>query len=274
MSNARSEVMRWFPATAYYRNHADRLTYAFTHLPPLAHGFRCLCLGSWGAEVPYLMGRLGASEVSCVRAPGEGVPAIERREIAAPGDLGVFPVTLHALDVEVDPLPESLRGRFDLVLAWEVLEHLCVNPPHLVWQAILAARAGGVLSITTPNALWHYYTTAQVFGQNALGLRLQPHKPFATHWRLYSPAEVADLCTSMGCEVATITSFLNTEPFSLKSRLFLAALGRFRRRSGNGECSYGQFVHVQAVKRTEPALYRPPWLFPDTKATGGDAHLA
>jgi len=34
------------------------------------------------------------------------------------------------------------------------------------------------------------------------------------------------------------------------------------------------FSHEQAVKRAEPALYRPPWLFPDTKQTGGDAHLA
>lgn len=273
MSVRDSDVMRWFPDADYYRNHSERISSAFNELPELPTGFKCLCIGTWGAEVPYLMGHLGASEVRCVRAPDENVPKVEQRTIDAPGELGSFPTTIYAMDIESEALPEELISTFDLVLAWEVLEHLCVNPPNLIWQAVSALRNGGIISVTTPNALWHYFTTAQLFGDNALGLKLQPHKPFATHWRLYSPREVGDLCTQMGCELTQVTSFLKTEAFSLKSRLYLAALKQFRKRSGNGDCNYGQVVHVIARKTSEAELYRPEWLFPATLNRGGAAHL-
>lgn len=268
------DVRSWFPATDYYTEHADRLTYSFSHLPKaLPPSFKCLCIGSWGAEVPILIAEFGASEVVCVRAPDKNIPTIERRAVRAPGREDAFPVTLFALDVESDTLPVELRDRFDLVLAWEILEHLRDDPPRMIWQAIKCLRNGGFISLTTPNALWHYHTTAQLFGVNALGLKLQPHLPFATHWRLYSPWEVADLCVHMNCEVIEVTTFLRTEPFSLKSRAFLAALRWFRRASGNGDCSYGQHVHVVARKRGDPAPYRPEWLFPATDEGGRTAHL-
>lgn len=262
------DVSRWFPATRYYQNHDERLTWAFSALPRLPDGFSCLCLGSWGAEVPFLKGALGAGEVVCIRAPDNGVLPFEECRIEGPADRKLYPATIYALDLEKDELPKELSD-FDLVLCWELLEHLKEDPPLVVWQAANALKPGGYLSITTPNALWHYYTTAQLFGQNPLGVKLQPHRPFATHWRLYSPAEITELCEAMGCEALAATSFLRTEPFSLKSRLYLALLGRLRNGSGNGACSYGQFVYVLSRKVRTTEVYRPEWLFPKTRDAGG-----
>jgi hypothetical protein len=172
-------------------------------------------------------------------------------------------VEVYALDAEQEQIPDSLSG-FDLCLAWEVLEHLSNNPPFFVWQAIQTLKIGGYLSLTTPNALWHYLTTAQMYGHNALGLKLQPHIPFATHWRLYSPHEVAALAAEMGCTTVLLTTFLRTEPFSAKSRLFLRFLEYLRRDSGNGTPSIGQHIYLLSERKVQAKVWRPTWLFPDT----------
>jgi len=269
----KNEVSRWFPSSRYYSNHADRLGFSFSNLPDLASGFTCLCIGSWGAEVPFLRGMLGASRVVCVRAPEKDIPRFENRTIDAPNGQGSYQAELYALDIEAEELPGELQNEFDLVLAWEILEHLRQDPPFMIWQSIRSLKPGGCFSITTPNALWHYYTVAQLFGDNALGLKLQPHIPFATHWRLYSPREVKELCEQMGCREVDVTSFLKTEPFSWKSRLFQQGLRFLRRNSDNGACSFGQHVHVVARKSSDTDIYRPQWLFPVTNDGGRTAHL-
>jgi hypothetical protein len=258
----KDEVLRWLPRGPYYQEHADRLFYSFAQLPPLPAGFSCLVLGSNGAEVPLLVEKLGAGRVVCCQAPYEGLPPTQRLTVQAPDNLGrPHEVEVFNVNLERDPLPEGL-GEFDLVLMWEILEHLCFDPPALVWQGIRAARVGGTVCLTTPNAFWHVYTTAHLGGNNALGLRLQLHQPFATHWRLYSPAEVRELFERMGCQVPTLTTFINAEPFSFKSRLFHWWLEWMRRGTGNGTCSLGQHIYAVATKTGTADVCRPEWLNP------------
>jgi hypothetical protein len=181
-------------------------------------------------------------------------------------------IELHALNIECDILPADLSG-FDLCLAWEVLEHLSIDPPFFMWQATRRLNMGGYLSLTTPNALWHYYTTAHLYGDNALGLKLQPDLPFATHWRLYSPKEVAELSIRSGCSPEVLTTFLKTEPFSLKSAVFLRLVERMRQGSGNGACTIGQHIYLLSRREREGEYFRPGWLFPASSPGGRDSHL-
>jgi hypothetical protein len=237
----KEDLRRWFPRTPYYEEHAERLLYSFTHVPKMPKGFSCLLVGSWGMEAPFLMEVMGASRVACVRAPDEGLAPHQKLTVEVPG-AGSYEVDSVAINAETEFLPGGLRD-FDLVLMWEVLEHLCVDPAFMVWQAIKALRTGGTICLSTPNALWHVYTIAQLYGTNALGLKLQLHIPFATHWRLYSPSEVSQLLRSMGCRVQELTTFLDDEAYSWKSRVAHWAL----------------------------QLLRPEWLYPKTSAAGRDA---
>lgn len=267
------EMRRWLPDGWYYDVHVERLASSFQRLPALPKGFSCLCVGSWGAEAPYLTEVLGAGRVVCVRAPDAGVPKVQASQFSVPASTRPANVEVYALNLETDELPPEVSD-FDLCLAWEVLEHLCHDPPFFVWQAIRSLKIGGYLSLTTPNALWHYYTTAQLSGTNALGLKLQPHIPYATHWRLYSPKEVSELAESMGCKTAALTTFLKTEPFSLKSRFYLMALEAMRRNSGNGDCSIGQVIYCLSRKEQDRPVNRPHWLFPPSRTGGRTEHLA
>lgn len=199
------EVRPWLPNRSYYERHLDRFTFSFNRLPDLPLGFSCLSIGSWGAEAPFLVEVLGASRVGCVRAPEDGVPGYLSSKVRAPASTRNVSIELFALNAEREVLSERLKD-FDLCLNCEILEHLCDDPSFLLWQSIKVLRVGGYLSLTSPNALWHYYTTAQLFGENALGLQLQPHIPFATHWRLYSPKEVDELSSRMGCETRLLTT--------------------------------------------------------------------
>ena len=253
----------WLPSDDYHQKHLERFAFSFSRLPQLPKGFSCVSIGSWGSDAPYISEVLGASRIACVRAPEAGVPDVDVRTIRASASTRDTRVEVYAVNAERDPLPQALRD-FDLCISWEILEHLSHDPCFFVWQAIQTLKLGGYLSLTTPNALWHYLTTAQLFGENALGLRLQPHIPFATHWRLYSPKEVGQLATRMGCEQRLLTTFLESEPFSLKSRVYLSLVEYFRRHSGNGAMTVGKLIYFLGQKKTVEPLWRPEWLFPST----------
>jgi len=171
-------VETWFEDTPYFREHKDRFQQAFSDLPELPTGFSCLLIGSWGLEAPYIVHALRASRVVCVTAPRDYLVEFETAVIPAANEEDAVEVERCAVDLEINTLPEEL-GQFDLVLAWEVLEHLCVDPTRLIWDGLKHTRNGGYFSVTTPNALWHYYTTAQIFGDNALGLRIKTKYPIA-----------------------------------------------------------------------------------------------
>jgi 2-polyprenyl-3-methyl-5-hydroxy-6-metoxy-1,4-benzoquinol methylase len=244
------------PLVNYPGESAIRLRFSLDSTPRLAAGSRVLLAGSYGGEAGHFA-RRGAGEVSAIRAPGDGIPYLT--------DANGY--SLYAFDAETSDWPDI--GQFDLVTMWEVLEHLSVEPTRFLFNAIKAAKIGGTVSLTTPNVLWHVLTIDHLFGGNATSLRLQHHIPYATHWRLWSPSEVAECFRAMGCEVTASTTFMHEKPYpTLKSWLMVRALEFLRRNSGNGDCTVGQHLLVNAKKVSEPLeVYKPNWLHPQTKHT-------
>ncbi|OAI45867.1 hypothetical protein AYO44_02395 [Planctomycetaceae bacterium SCGC AG-212-F19] len=74
-----------------------------------------------------------------------GVEAVELRQEA----FAVSGVPVHALDLN-SAWAEPLPGRFDAVVALEVIEHL-ENPWHFTRQCAAAVRPGGWVLLSTPN---------------------------------------------------------------------------------------------------------------------------
>ncbi len=54
-------------------------------------------------------------------------------------------------NLEFDPFPHQ-DGEFDLVLCCEILEHLALDPVHMIREAHRVLKPGGHLVLTTPNA--------------------------------------------------------------------------------------------------------------------------
>ncbi|MFO0850490.1 MAG: hypothetical protein U0871_18320 [Gemmataceae bacterium] len=245
----------------YTAAHADRLAQAFTALPGLAPGFAALLIGSWGREAPLLASVFGCRRAVCVRAPEPGVPRVEELTLRGP-DAAPVRCQAHALDVEREHLPDGLTG-FDLALLWEVVEHMQADPAMAVWQGVRGLRVGGLISITTPNALWYQHTLNHLRGVNSVSLRLRRTYPFSTHWREYAPAELADLVERMGCRPLFVGSFLDPDAASIKGRAARRAIELCRKGSGNGNPSGLRHAMVIAEKVRESELARPAWLYPD-----------
>lgn len=265
-----SEIRHWYSSPDapgkvddYTAAHAERLAQAFTALPDLPPGASALLIGSWGRETPLLASLFGCRRAVCVRAPETGVPRVEELTLRGPDPAApAVRCQAHALDVEREPLPDELTG-FDLALLWEVVEHMQADPAMAVWQGIRGLKVGGIISITTPNALWYQHTLNHVRGANSVSLRLRRTYPFSTHWREYAPGELADLVERMGCRPVFVGSFLDPDAASWKGRAARRVIEAFRRRSGNGHPSGLRHAMVIAEKVRHAELVRPAWLYPD-----------
>jgi 2-polyprenyl-3-methyl-5-hydroxy-6-metoxy-1,4-benzoquinol methylase len=124
--------------------------------------------------------------------------------------------TFHCVDISRD-LSEVFRGRYDLVIAGEVLEHV-PNAGHFLagCRALLAPE--GKLCVTVPNAV------APKNGARAAGGYEVTHPD---HFVYYSPRTVARTLRAAGFVPTAITTyFADADP---SGRIFNAAVRAIQR---------------------------------------------
>ncbi len=263
----------------YLLCHAVRLHESFSRLPAARGGGRCLVVGSWGLEVPYLAGRLGWRDVVCICAPGS-MSSLMRPVRADPrpgrGDLRpavrahpnrderyAFHLLEH--DLESGPMPFD-DGAFDLVVFWGCFEHLRHDPEFGLYEINRVTAPGGVVSLVTDNAISFQMTHAMLRGQ-PMPTRLH-HPASEGHWRLYTPPEIEELLTGTGWRVDLLTTIVLDPPVYWKwwkRWLFQRLVAGFRRGFGLREPYWNAFILAQAVKSSPPARQYPRWLYKDDK---------
>jgi SAM-dependent methyltransferase len=189
---------------AWYLDHAaGRYATTLELLDQVLAGRRPKAILELGAD-PWLMTQLllerGYEVVSAGRPPGVWEP-----------DASVTPQTItlawagreerlahHLFDVERDrwPFPE---GAFELVLCTEVLEHLVYSPGHLLYEASRTLVDGGLLVLTTPNALAATKLGRILAGRNVHGV-YSGYGAHGRHNREFSAAELEALLTLAGLD--------------------------------------------------------------------------
>jgi SAM-dependent methyltransferase len=109
-------------------------------------------------------------------------------------------VRYKTLNIEYDRWPWE-DDTFDLVLYCEVIEHLVYDPTHTLVEAhrVLKNDSGRLL-VSTPNALCYTYLVQMLHGENFYP-PYSGHSHYARHHRLFSPQELAFLCTQVGYQV-------------------------------------------------------------------------
>lgn len=251
--------------TQYLLCHAERLHESLRRLPAAGENTRCLVVGSWGLEVPYLQGKLGWRDITCLSAPRNRPNEAQHVVRPHPNNTEEYEFTLIERDIETGPLPFE-DGTFGLVVYWGCIEHLRRDPEFSVYELNRVCAPGALISIVTDNAI-SFQATHSLLRGCPMPMRL--HAPSSEgHWRLYAPNEIGELLEGTGWQVDELTSIVPDPQVYWKwwkRWLFKKVVSDFRLGFGLSEPYWNAYVLVHATKVAEPMRSYPKWLYKDEK---------
>jgi len=252
--------------TRYLLRHAHRLHESLTRLPTAdAPAARCLVVGSWGLEIPYLVDRLGWRGITCIAAPAARPGELQRRLRKHPNVEQTYPFSLLEHDVESAPLPFD-DGFFNLVVCWGCIEHLRIDPEFSFYELNRVTAPGGALSLVTDNAISFHATHDLLRGHPASG-RLQ--WPAAqSRWRLYTPPEIEELAQGTGWRIDLMTTIVADPPVHWawwKRWRFKRMVRDLRKGAGLPDPYWNAYILAHATKVSAPTRSYPAWLYGDEK---------
>jgi SAM-dependent methyltransferase len=161
-------------------------------------GGELLEVGAWFGSFALALRRLGYSVVACDRYSSYG-DAFDSYIELMEGE-GIRIVSTNR-DGELDQI--GALGRFDVVLAGAVIEHVPHTPRHLFETLYDAVRPGGLLALDTPNLARYWNRRALARGDTVF----QPvedqylsEPPWEGHHREYTARELGWMLERVGCE--------------------------------------------------------------------------
>jgi SAM-dependent methyltransferase len=129
-------------------------------------------------------------------------------------------ISLEHFDAEADRFPYE-DGAFDVIVCTEVIEHLAVDPMHMLAEMNRVTRDGGLLIVTTPNAASFSALTKVMAGRHPYSWAPYSGQSTDRHNREYTITELERAVTAAGFDVAN-SATISATPFNLKQRLLAA----------------------------------------------------
>jgi 2-polyprenyl-3-methyl-5-hydroxy-6-metoxy-1,4-benzoquinol methylase len=170
------------------------------------------------------------------------------------------------LDVEAERIPEP-DDSADAVLMMEIFEHFGLDPMHALIEANRVLKPGGLLVLSTPNAVAFDSLYRIMLGEAPyLGLEFSG---FSTnrHNRIYDCNELGEILRLAGFQIETCTSrTYQQRSMSLKRKIFRTlsdisdACLRFR---GRRQIERGDYLFIAARKKSAALERRPSLLYFD-----------
>jgi glycosyltransferase involved in cell wall biosynthesis/SAM-dependent methyltransferase len=257
-----SDILEWAPTDPLFRSYVDahlsRLTKTLEITPAGSPAERVLEMGTYLQVAPALGKRLGYGEVRGCYYGELGV--VEHREVTST-DGERFELDVELFDAEKDVFPYA-DGYFATVLCCELVEHLALDPMHMMCEVNRILRPGGHLVLTTPNLASLRAISAILQGYHP-GLFPQYIRPAADgsidprHSREYTPFEIRLLLADAGFEVR----LLETGPFYDQPRPELAWVHRLLERYEYSTELRDEGIYVVGRKIGPPRNRYPAWLY-------------
>jgi SAM-dependent methyltransferase len=254
-------IASWAPpengARAYVESHLTRLERTLAITPAGGPEDRILEMGAYLHITPALKTRLGYGEVrGCYF--GEAGSAHQREVTNESGE--TFECAVDLFDAEKDAFPYP-DGFYSTVLCCELLEHLTVDPLHMMGEINRILKPGGHLVLTTPNlaSLRSLAGILQGFHPQLFSAYIRPRNGVvdARHAREYTPIELRKLLEDSGFEV----TLLETGPFREEPKPEFAWVEHLLTRYLLSTELRGEGIYVVG-RKTGPVRERyPEWLY-------------
>jgi len=244
----------------YALTHLRRLVRTIEITPPGGPGDRVLEMGCYMQMTPALAAHCGYGEV-CGSYYG---PLGRRHQQSATSSKGeTFSCRIDLFDAERDCFPYP-DGHFRTVLCCELLEHLAIDPMHMIAEINRILAPGGWLILSTPNITSMRSVQAVLHGYHPelFSPYIKPAPDGSVdprHSREYAPREIAMLVEAGGMQVELLETgeYRDAHTNFSRTREFLQAAG----------CSLdlrGEAIYCRARKtgpvrdRWPKELYYPP----------------
>ncbi len=194
----------------YLQAHLERLRQTLVWLPAAQPGGKLLELGAAPYLMTLLLRRYTHYDVFVTGYPGDGCPATVMVSLHNPeyGEEHVFNCDNFNVEQDCFPYPDAF---FDLVLCCELLEHLIMDPTHMLVETHRVLRPGGRLLITTPNVLVLRNVNALLRKRQNIYEPYSGYGVYGRHNREWTMDEVTQLLGGCGYQIET-AQILDTYP--------------------------------------------------------------
>ena len=240
-------------AASYLEAHRSRIIRTLALAPP--NGKNALELGSYVYGAAILQRVLGYGSVR--GAYYSPAPGVDRKSLVVGGQ-PAFELDVDLFDAERHIFPYS-GATFDLVLCGELIEHLLLDPMHLLFECHRVLAEGGYLLLTTPNSASLHSVACALHGRRnpqVFSAYPAPGNPDIPHVREYTAIELRDAVTAAGFEIEAL--FTEHIPGFENSRWVQDLLIR----EGFNTSLRGEQTYCLARRRSHlPRDRYPDWLF-------------
>ena len=173
-------------------------------------------------------------------------------------------IDISYFDAEKDVFPYA-DNTFDVVICSEIIEHLAIDPMHMMAEINRVTRLNGLLLITTPNAASFDAIKRLLAGQHPYSW--SPYNGSSTdrHNREYTINELEKLQKPSGFDVVHSETF-SKHPFTLKDKVlarWISLLDIARGKPGLNFDRLGNTSLILAQKKSSVQDRFPAWLYYD-----------
>jgi SAM-dependent methyltransferase len=242
----------------YVHRECERIRATLSRIPMATGGERLLDLGCYAPWIGAYVNLLGYRDIAAIACEeGEGM----QRDVVRESGVTDFALSVDFLDAEVAPLPYP-DNSFDVVVCCSVVEHLVLDPMHLMSEINRVTKCGGRLVLQTPNSA-SFGTLARVLrGRQPYSYSVYLGVAVQRHNREYTARELVTLAENGGFEVVSVETIGNMSP--AWHRWMLTLLSMPAALVGCCPLRYrGERAMLLGVK-TGPVVERwPTWLYED-----------
>jgi len=185
---------------AYIRSGLLRFRETLAFLPPASPGERLLELGGAPYLFSLLLERYTGYVIEVADEPLPGRPRSGEVTRVDQRSNEVHSFEAKTFNVETDEFPYDSES-FDIVLCCELLEHLVLDPTHMLTEIHRVLKPGGRLLLTTPNVLvWRHVAALSWRRKNIYG-PYSGYGVYGRHNREWTEGEVRQLLHGCGFRV-------------------------------------------------------------------------